>query len=208
MDALESSGKSEESQPRVAGIDSGRLRSFVERIQNLDNEVAEITKQVAEVYDEASAEFDKKALKLVVARMRKTRSEVDALDFLVIEYERALGCGDRGEPPEHLTVAELQVRASASAHARTREGDAGAPLSRAQIEASPSYKEGYQDGLADSRDHAGNWPDGKEGSAWYSWGFDDGRTERIDREEADTPPPAESASRARARRKTGERVGA
>ena len=79
--------------PIVGGVDATRLRSFIERIEHLDGEIRGLNEDKAEVYKEAEANFDKAALKLVVRRRRKERGALESEDFLVAQYEHALGDG-------------------------------------------------------------------------------------------------------------------
>lgn len=75
----------------IAGVAAGRLRSFVERIERLEEEKQALTNDIQEVYSEAKgAGFDVKILRQVV-RLRK----MDAIDRSQMEavldvYKRAL----------------------------------------------------------------------------------------------------------------------
>jgi uncharacterized protein (UPF0335 family) len=76
----------------VGGIAGDRLKSFVERIERLEEEKAALTSDVRDVYAEAkSAGFDVKILRQVI-RLRKldepARNEQETLLEL---YMRALG---------------------------------------------------------------------------------------------------------------------
>ena len=56
-------------------IPGGRIRSFVERIENLDGELQEINEQKKEVFSEAKAEgFDVRILKEII-KLRKQDKE-------------------------------------------------------------------------------------------------------------------------------------
>ena len=76
----------------VGGVAAERLKSFLERIERLEEERAAITGDIREVYSEAKAAgFDAKVLRQVV-RLRKMdaqdRSEMEAL---LETYMRAVG---------------------------------------------------------------------------------------------------------------------
>ncbi|MCM8734605.1 DUF2312 domain-containing protein [Azospirillum sp. A1-3] len=56
----------------VAGIAADRLRSFVERVERLESEIADLNTDKAEVYQEAKAQgFDVPALKALISERRK-----------------------------------------------------------------------------------------------------------------------------------------
>jgi uncharacterized protein (UPF0335 family) len=79
----------------VGGITAEQLRSYVERIERLEEEKAAIATDVREVYAEAKANgFDVKIMRQVL-RLRKLdhddRSEQEALLDL---YKRALGMAE------------------------------------------------------------------------------------------------------------------
>jgi uncharacterized protein (UPF0335 family) len=76
----------------VQGVAADRLRSFIERIERLEEEKAALTADVREVYSEAKgAGFDTKVMRQVI-RMRKMdtqdRREQEAILDL---YRSALG---------------------------------------------------------------------------------------------------------------------
>ena len=56
-------------------IPGGRIRSFVERIENIDSELAELNEQKKEVFAEAKGEgFDVKILKEIVKLRKQDRT--------------------------------------------------------------------------------------------------------------------------------------
>jgi len=72
-----------------------RLRSFVQRVESLDEEIKALNADKSEVYKEAESDgFDKKALKEVVRRRAKDQGELQLFDATVDTYLAALG-----EPP-------------------------------------------------------------------------------------------------------------
>lgn len=163
----------------IGGIDANRLRSFVERIQALDGEHREIAELMADIYEEAGLEFDKRALKKVISRLRRGRADVDAEDFLVAQYELAVGIGPRGEAPEIIRVEDipdLSGLASAGARARTRGETNGAVAPRHEA----AYADGREDGLNDHHGSSDLWPPGEYGHGDYMLGWETGHTERVD----------------------------
>ncbi len=68
-----------------------QLRSYVGRIERLEEEVAALNADKSEVYSETKAAgFDKKTLRKLVARRRKDRSDVVEEDALLDMYEAAM----------------------------------------------------------------------------------------------------------------------
>jgi uncharacterized protein (UPF0335 family) len=77
---------------KTGGIAADRLRSFIERVERLEEEKAGLTADIREVYAEAKAGgFDTKIMRQIV-RLRKmdaaARQEQDAL---LEVYRRAIG---------------------------------------------------------------------------------------------------------------------
>lgn len=70
------------------------LRSFVERIENIEHEISERNDDKRDVYAEAKGSgFDVKALKAVIARRRKDVSEIEEHEAIVETYLAALASG-------------------------------------------------------------------------------------------------------------------
>jgi uncharacterized protein (UPF0335 family) len=88
------------------GIAGDRVRSFVERIEQLDTELQEINEQRKEVFAEAKGEgFDVKVLKEII-KLRKQ---------------------DKDERDEHETLLDVYMRAMATASSAAIAGSASAP---------------------------------------------------------------------------------
>jgi uncharacterized protein (UPF0335 family) len=72
-------------------IPGGRIRSFVERIENLDSEMAELSEAKKEVFSEAKGEgFDVKILKEIIKLRKQDQDERDERDTLLDIYMRAM----------------------------------------------------------------------------------------------------------------------
>ena len=83
-------------------IPGGRIRSFVERIENLDNELQELNEQKKEVFSEAKAEgFDVKTLKEIIKLRKQDQDERDEHDSMLDLYMRAM----EQAPPEKVAKA-------------------------------------------------------------------------------------------------------
>ena len=73
------------------GIAGERIRSFVERIEQLDTELREINEQKKEVLSEAKSEgFDVKILKEIIMLRKQDKDERDEHETLLDVYMRAM----------------------------------------------------------------------------------------------------------------------
>lgn len=82
----------------VGGIASERLKSFIGRIERLEEEKAELMTDIKEVFAEAKATgFDVKIMRQVL-KLRKLREEDrQEQEHLLELYKRALGMEAQGE---------------------------------------------------------------------------------------------------------------
>ncbi len=77
-------------------IPGGRIRSFVERVENLDTELQELNEQKKEVFAEAKAEgFDVKILKEIIKLRKQDKDERDEHETLLDLYLRAMESEER-----------------------------------------------------------------------------------------------------------------
>ena len=73
------------------GIAGDRIRSFVERIEQLETELQEINEQKKEVFAEAKGEgFDVKILKEIIKLRKQDEDERDERESLLDLYMRAM----------------------------------------------------------------------------------------------------------------------
>jgi len=83
-------------------ISGGRIRSFVERIENLDAELQELNEQKKEVFSEAKAEgFDVKILREIIKLRKQDKDERDEHESLLDLYMRAM----EADVPEKVAKA-------------------------------------------------------------------------------------------------------
>lgn len=76
----------------AGGVTADRLRSFVERIERLEEEKRELAGDIKEVYAEAkSSGYDTKILRKVISLRRLEDQERREMDELLAVYMHALG---------------------------------------------------------------------------------------------------------------------
>src|ERR1700756_477248 len=72
-------------------IPGGKIRAFVERIENIDTELQELNEQKKEVFAEAKGEgFDVKILKEIIKLRKQDQEERDERESLLDLYMRAM----------------------------------------------------------------------------------------------------------------------
>src|SRR3982751_3739730 len=90
------------------GIAGERIRSFVERIEQLDTELQGLNEQKKEVFAEAKGEgFDVKVLKEIIRLRKQDKGERDEHETLLDIYLRAMDTA----PPAPVTAAEPKAAA-------------------------------------------------------------------------------------------------
>jgi len=78
--------------PDVGGIAGERLRSFIERIERLEEERRALSGDIKEVYAEAKGNgFDTKIMRQLIRIRRMDKDDLDEQETLLDVYKRALG---------------------------------------------------------------------------------------------------------------------
>ena len=78
----------------VGGIAAERLRSFIERIERLEEEKAALAADIREVFAEAKSDgFDTKVMRQVVRLRKMELSDREEQEHILDLYKRALGMG-------------------------------------------------------------------------------------------------------------------
>ena len=86
------------------GIAGGRIRSFVERIEHIEEEVAALNEGKKEVLAEAKGEgFDVKILKEIIKLRKQDQDERDERESLLDLYMRAM---ETAQPEKAEKVAK------------------------------------------------------------------------------------------------------
>ena len=82
----------------VVGVAGDRLRSFIERIERLEEEKRALGEDIKEVFSEAkSAGFDAKAMRQVIRIRKMDADDRDAQEALLDTYMGALGMTGGGK---------------------------------------------------------------------------------------------------------------
>jgi uncharacterized protein (UPF0335 family) len=72
-------------------IPGGKIRAFVERIENIDSEIQELNEQKKEVFAEAKGDgFDVKILREIVKLRKQDEEERDERESMLDLYMRAM----------------------------------------------------------------------------------------------------------------------
>ncbi|MBV8737542.1 MAG: DUF2312 domain-containing protein [Alphaproteobacteria bacterium] len=78
--------------PDVGGIAGDRLKSFIERIERLEEEKRVLAEDIKEVYAEAKGTgFDTKIIRQIIRIRKRDQDELDEEESLLKVYMRALG---------------------------------------------------------------------------------------------------------------------
>ena len=84
-------------------IPGGKIRAFVERVENLDTEISELNEQKKEVFAEAKGEgFDVKILKDIIKLRKQDADERDEHESMLDLYMRAM---EQATPEEKVAKA-------------------------------------------------------------------------------------------------------
>ncbi|MET3896543.1 uncharacterized protein (UPF0335 family) [Devosia sp. UYZn731] len=77
------------------GIAGGQIRSFVERVEQVESEIAELTEAKKEIFAEAKGEgFDIKVLKEIIKMRKQDQDERDEHETILDLYIRAMDSVD------------------------------------------------------------------------------------------------------------------
>jgi uncharacterized protein (UPF0335 family) len=78
--------------PDVGGIAGEQLRSFIERIERLEEERKTLAEDIKEVFAEAKGNgFDTKIIREIIKIRRMDEDDLDEQETLLDIYKRALG---------------------------------------------------------------------------------------------------------------------
>ena len=81
------------------GIAGNRVRSFVERVEQIESEIAELNEQKKEIFSEAKGEgYDVKILKEIIKLRKQDQEERDEHETLLDVYMRAMDSASEAPP--------------------------------------------------------------------------------------------------------------
>ena len=90
--------------PDVGGVAGEQLKSFIERIERLEEEKRTLSGDIKDVYAEAKGTgFEPKIMRQIIKLRKMDKEEVDEEESLLDLYKRALGM---------MPGAEMEVRAA------------------------------------------------------------------------------------------------
>lgn len=93
--------------PDVGGIVGERLKSFIERIERLEEEKRTLAEDIKEVYAEAKGTgFDTKIMRQLIRIRKRDQDELDEEESLLDVYKRALGMLPDAAPQAQAEAAE------------------------------------------------------------------------------------------------------
>ena len=77
---------------KAGGVAADHLRSFIERIERLEEEKKALADDIRDVYSEAKASgFEVKVMRQIVKIRKMDKDELDEQETLLDVYKRALG---------------------------------------------------------------------------------------------------------------------
>lgn len=76
----------------VNSISAEHLRAYIERVERLEDEKANLATDIREVFAEAKGNgFDVKAMRQIIKLRKKDKSERDEEEYMLQTYMRAMG---------------------------------------------------------------------------------------------------------------------
>jgi uncharacterized protein (UPF0335 family) len=93
--------------PDIGGIAVERLKTFIERIERLEEEKRALSGDLKEVYAEAKGTgFEPKIMRQIIKIRKMDKDEVDEEESLLDLYKRALGMMPEAEAAIDAAAAE------------------------------------------------------------------------------------------------------
>lgn len=93
--------------PDVGGIAGDQLRSFIERIERLEDEKKQLADDIKEVYSEAKGSgFDTAIMRQIIKERRMDKDDLDERETLLDIYRKALGGWDKTPLGDYAEAAQ------------------------------------------------------------------------------------------------------
>ena len=81
--------------PVTGGVEATKLKSYIERIEKLEEEKAALASDIRDVYAEAKSNgFDSKTMRTVVKLRKMKMNDRAEQEYMLDLYKRALGMDD------------------------------------------------------------------------------------------------------------------
>ena len=81
--------------PKTGGVEATKLKSYIERIEKLDEEKSALAGDIRDVFAEAKSNgFDTKTMRTVVKLRKMKMNERAEQEYMLDLYKRALGMED------------------------------------------------------------------------------------------------------------------
>lgn len=81
--------------PRIGGVEAPKLKSYIERIEKLEEEKTGLAGDIRDVFSEAKSNgFDTKTMRSVVKLRKMKTNERAEQEYMLDLYKRALGMED------------------------------------------------------------------------------------------------------------------
>jgi len=98
--------------PDVGGVAGERLKSFIERIERLEEEKRALAEDIKEVFSEAKGVgFDVRTMRQVIKLRRMDQEDLDEQEALLDTYKRALGMSPDLAPARETAEPRQRRRA-------------------------------------------------------------------------------------------------
>lgn len=86
---------------KTGGVESTKLRSYIDRIERLDEDKAGIASDIRDVFAEAKSNgFDVKAMRSILKLRKMKANERTEAEYMLDLYKRALGMDEGYEDAE------------------------------------------------------------------------------------------------------------
>jgi uncharacterized protein (UPF0335 family) len=98
MDDFQSGPPRDTRQGDVGGIAADHLKSFIDRIERLEEEKKALAEDIKDVYAEAKGTgFDPKIIRKIISRRKRDQADIDEEETILELYLRALGMLPAGD---------------------------------------------------------------------------------------------------------------
>ncbi|MZR32017.1 DUF2312 domain-containing protein [Sneathiella litorea] len=96
----------------VGGVAADHLRSYIERIERLEEEKKGIADDIKEIFAEAKGTgFDVKAMRAVIRLRKMDKADVQEQEYMIDLYKHALGMAAEENPAEEDAGNEAEAAA-------------------------------------------------------------------------------------------------